>query len=266
VSQRTLKLEKALILYGGGRNGKSVCFEIMTALLGPNNVSNYSLQSLTNESGYQRAKLNNKLLNYASEISPKMDSTIFKQLVSGEPVEARLPHKDPFILEDYAKLVFNTNELPKDTEQTDAFFRRFLIIHFAVTITEAECDPTLATKIIANELPGVFNWVLDGLKRLLLQKNFTYSEAIENMGKTYRMQSDSVQLFLTDEGYQKNPNAEYRLKLLYEEYKMYCNDYGYKACSLKTLSDRLKNLDYEMHRKSLGNMVGVQKNKFSTAA
>jgi putative DNA primase/helicase len=259
LSQRSLKLEKSLILYGTGANGKSVFFEIMTAMLGPNNVSNYSLQSLTNETGYQRAKLTNKLLNYASEISPNMDSTIFKQLVSGEPVEARLPYKEPFILEDYAKLVFNTNELPRDTEHNEAFFRRFLIVHFAVTIPEDERDPTLANKIIATELPGVFNWVLDGLKRLLLQKKFTYSEAIETMGKTYRQQSDSVQLFLADENFEKDPNASYRLKQLYDEYKAYCQDYGYKSCSLKTLSERLKNLDYEITRKSFGNVVGIIK-------
>lgn len=266
IRQRTLKLEKSLILYGTGANGKSVFFEIITALLGPANVSNFSLQSLTNETGYQRAKLTNKLLNYASEISPKMDSTIFKQLVSGEPVEARLPYKDPFILVDYAKLVFNTNELPKDTEQNEAFFRRFLIIHFAITIPPEERDPRLATEIVANELPGVFNWVLGGLRRLLVQKKLTHSDEIEKMGKAYRLQSDSVQLFLVDEDYEKAPNAEFRLKLLYQQYKDYCESYGYKTCALKTFSERLKNLEYAITRKSLGNVVGVQKIKFPTAA
>jgi len=265
ISQRTLKLEKALILYGTGANGKSVFFEIITALLGPSNVSNYSLQSLTNENGYTRAMLINKLLNYASEISPNMDSTVFKQLVSGEPVEARLPYKEPIILEDYAKLVFNTNELPRDTEQNEAFFRRFLIIQFGLTIPESERDPTLAPRIIASELPGVFNWILAGLRRLLLQKKLTYSMSIENAGKLYRQQSDSVQIFLADDGYQKEPNASYRLKQLYEEYKIYCMDFGYKACSQKTLSERLKNLDYDITRKSFGNAVGIIKT-ITTAA
>src|ERR1035437_3241601 len=42
-----LKLEKALILYGGGANGKSVFFDIVNALFGDANVSGYSLESLT---------------------------------------------------------------------------------------------------------------------------------------------------------------------------------------------------------------------------
>jgi putative DNA primase/helicase len=98
-----LKEEKALILYGTGANGKSVFFEVVNALLGAENVSSYSLQSLTNDNGYFRAKLANKLVNYASEINGNLEASIFKQLVSGEPVEARLPYGQPFILRQYAK-------------------------------------------------------------------------------------------------------------------------------------------------------------------
>ena len=82
----------------------------------------------------------NKLVNYASEISGKLETSIFKQLVSGEPVEARLPYGKPFSITGYAKLIFNCNELPKDVEQTRGYFRRFLIIPFEVTIPEAEQD------------------------------------------------------------------------------------------------------------------------------
>lgn len=48
VRHNTLKLEKSLILYGSGANGKSVFFDIITALLGPNNCteSNYKACSL----------------------------------------------------------------------------------------------------------------------------------------------------------------------------------------------------------------------------
>lgn len=174
IKPSVLKLEKALLLYGKGANGKSVFFEIVNALLGgTENVSSYSLQNLTNENGYYRAMLANKLVNYASEINGKLEASIFKQLVSGEPVEARLPYGEPFSLTNYAKLIFNCNQLPREVEQTMAFFRRFLIIPFDVTIPEEKQDKQLAQKIIKNELSGVFNWVLEGLKRLLLQKQFT---------------------------------------------------------------------------------------------
>ena len=261
VSQKNLKLEKTLVLVGSGANGKSVFFEIINALLGPDNVSNYSLQSLTNESGYQRAKLSDKLLNYASEISPNMDSTVFKQLVSGEPVEARLPHKEPFLLTDYAKFIFNCNTLPKDVEQNEAFYRRFIILEFKVTIPEEERDPELAQKIINAELTGVFNWILDGLHRLLKNKGFTHSKQIDASVRDYRKQSDSVHLFLDDLGYIIDVTSEVNVKSLYGDYKEYSQDYGYRSCSLKSFTDRLKNLNIEVFKKSNGNHACIRRNK-----
>ncbi len=216
-----IKEEKALILYGTGANGKSVFFEVVNALLGAENVSSYSLQSLTNDNGYYRAKLANKLVNYASEINTNLEASIFKQLVSGEPVEARLPYGEPFMLTHYAKLIFNSNELPKDVEHTTAYFRRFLIIPFDVTIPEDEQDKQLHTKIIDSELSGVFNWVLDGLSRLLSQKRFTHCEAVKDAIELYKNQSDSAKMFLQEYDYSKSANESILIKELYIDYRAF---------------------------------------------
>lgn len=248
VRNKTLKLEKALILFGEGANGKSVFFDIITALLGRENVSHFTLNSLTEKNGYFRAQLSDKLVNYASEISPHMASDVFKQLVSGEPVEARQIYREPVTLEEYGRLIFNTNTLPRDTEQTEAFFRRFLILQFAVTIPEAERDPQLAAKIIQQELPGVFNWILDGLRRLLAQGRFTFSAIVEDTLTYYRQQSDSVQLFLNDEGYQVSISRELSLHTMYTEYKVYCTESGYKAVSKKVFSERLRKQGYQLEK------------------
>jgi len=259
ISPSTLKLEKALLLYGSGANGKSVFFEIVTALLGQQNVSGYNLQSLTNENGYQRAKLANMLVNYASEINGNMDTAIFKQLVSGEPVEARLPYGEPFMLTQYAKLIFNCNELPRDVEHTNAYFRRFLIIPFDVTIPESQQDRGLASKIIQNELSGVFNWVLEGLKRLLSQRKFSDSIAVYQQLEQYKKESDSVLMFLEDERYKPSLQGVKPLKDVFSEYRIYCADSGYRSCSVKTFSERLRQHGYTLERKRFGMAVLIEK-------
>lgn len=251
----TLKLEKILLLYGSGANGKSVLFEIVSALLGPENLSNYSLQSLTNEKGYQRAKLENKLVNYASEINGKLETSFFKQLVSGEPIEARLPYGQPLILSHYAKLIFNCNELPKDVEHTHAYFRRFIIIPFEVTIPEEEQDKELPQKIISSELSGVFNWVLKGLNRLIAQKKFSESEAVRQQLEDYKKQSDSVRTFLDEEGYRSSETYTIPQKDLYQKYRAYCFSCGYSPCSDRTFGGRLKNAGFATKRMSGGNVV-----------
>ena len=259
---RTLKEEKALILYGTGANGKSVFFEIVNALLGVENVSSYSLQSLTNENGYFRAKLANRLVNYASEINGNLEASTFKQLVSGEPVEARLPYGQPFILRQYAKLIFNCNELPKDVEHTNAYFRRFLIIPFDVTIPESEQDKNLHTKIIESELSGVFNWVLDGLNRLLEQGRFSDCDAAKRAVEQYKLESDSVQMFLSEQAYITSSTDDNPLKDLFNEYRSYCTDSGFRACSSKTFADRLRHAGFETVRKSYGMAVNAVKKSF----
>jgi putative DNA primase/helicase len=247
-----LKLEKALILFGSGANGKSVFFDIVSALVGKENTTNFSLQSLTDEKGYSRAKITDALVNYASEINGKLESNIFKLLVSGEPVEARLPYKEPFTITDYARLIFNCNELPKDIEHTHAYFRRFLIIPFDVTIPKNEQDKELSNKIINNELSGVFNWVLEGLNRILELKKFSECESSDKVLIQFEKESDTTQLFLEELGYQKSITELVKVKDLYNEYRYYCVDNGYRSLNSLNFKKRLERLNYDLKRQCSG--------------
>jgi putative DNA primase/helicase len=250
-----LKLEQALLAYGGGANGKSVTNDVITSLLGEENITHYSLASLT--TNYHRAMLSNKLLNYSSEISNRLESDIFKKLTSGEPVEARLPYGQPFIMTRYAKLAFNCNELPRDVEHTEAFFRRFLIVPFDVTIPQEQRNPNLAKEIIETELSGVFNWVLNGLQRLLEQGTFSQCEAARLALETYRRESDSVALFIEEIGYQQVSCSEDAtlLKVIYAEYKTFCGDGGYRALSSMNFHKRLGALGFDSQRINAGRLI-----------
>ena len=252
-----LKLEKMLILYGTGANGKSVFFEIINALLGHENVSNYSLQTLTDDKGYHRAKIANKLVNYASEINGKLEADTFKQIASGEPLDARLPYGEPFIIQDYAKLIFNCNTLPREVEHTNAFFRRFLIIGFDVTIPEHKQDKELSKKIIDNELSGVFNWILEGLERILRQKNFSKCEAIDNARTNYEKQSDSVKMFIEEYKYETSSDSYTAIKTMYEQYRAFCIEDGFRPVNKSNFMKRLAHYRIFVKRISEGNVAYV---------
>ena len=256
-----LKLEKTLLLYGTGGNGKSVFFDIVNALLGEKNITNFNLRSLTDQKGYERALIGDALLNYSSEIDGKVDAALFKQMVSGEPLQARLPYKNPITLTNYAKLLFNCNELPTEVENTDAFFRRFLIIPFEQTIPVEEQDKELAKKIIDTELSGVFNWVLDGLERILKQKNFTKSSKVEEQVRQYRKDSDSVLSFIDEYDYSKDITQYVPLKELYQKYGRYCQNNGNYPCNYRNFSKRLRSSKIKVDRKASGMVVYLSQNK-----
>ncbi len=256
-----LKLEKVLLLTGTGANGKSTFFSIATAIFGQDNVSSFSLQELT-KGQYQRAELQDVIVNFCSEISGKMETSVFKQLASGEPVSARHIFGRPFTMTDYAKMVFLCNELPWQIEQTDAFFRRFIIIPFDQTIPEEERDPELANKIIASERSGVFNWMLDGLKRLLKNKRFTESEIIKKQVDEFRYERDTVGIFLDQENYVPSNEKEEKLSVLYEKYSRYCRGTGLWTVSTVAFAKRLRVYGYRIVRKSQGNFVYCEESEY----
>jgi len=259
VFTKNLKLEKCLLLYGGGGNGKSVFFDIVDALLGEENISNYTLESLGSEQN--RAELGNKLLNYGSEIEGNISNDLFKRLASGEPIDARYLFGRPFIIRHYAKLMFNANELPKGVEHSEAYFRRFLIIPFDVTIPKHERNGDLAKEIIQEELAGVFNWVLEGLQRLLESKRFTESEKVNKQIDLYKKESNNVYLFMVDGHYKTSIKEEHSnlLTWFYSEYRRFCHEGGYSPLNRKHFRDRLIKLGYEVKRQTNGVNVFFEK-------
>jgi putative DNA primase/helicase len=253
-----LKMEKALLLYGFGANGKSVIFDIMNALLGEENISNFSLSNLLEE--HNRALIAYKLLNYGSEINATKTRDEFKNLVSTEPIQARLKYGNSFTMKNYAKLAFNCNELPKDFDHSNAYFRRLLIIPFRVTIPEQRQDKTLAGKIIDNELAGVFNWIIDGLKRLLKTEKFTESEIAKQTLENYKRESDSVACFIAENSYapssyEVGATNYILLKDLYPEYRSFCSDDGASALKKSNFRRRLEANGFEL--KEMNNGIRV---------
>lgn len=250
VFTRDLKLEKVLVLYGFGQNGKSVLFDIMNALFGEENIQTFSLGTLAKMEN--RIALSGKLLNFGSEISGKLDVDLFKKLASGEPIEARRLYQDPFTMRDYAKLAFNANTLPRETEQTAAYFRRFLIIPFDQVITEAEKDPDLAARIVADELPGVFNWVLDGLRRVRAQRRFSRAAKADEVLATYRMESDTVAMFLAERALIPYEPGQLRKDEVYQLFSEFCRDSGFQALNKRNFGKRLLGVHRVTDRKSGG--------------
>ncbi len=259
-----LKLEKALILLGEGQNGKSVMFEIIMELFGRVNVSTKSLGDLTDrDSGNDnRAKLGDKLLNYGSEIRGKdIDADMFKRLVSGEPVAAREKYKTGFDLENKCKFMFNANKLPEGAEQTDAYYRRFIIVPFNAKITEKEKDPELHSKIINSELPGVLNWVIEGLDRLLWEKSFTQCIAAEEALEIYKKESNTVVGYIEELELVPNPQSFRLVNDLYKEYRTWCRDSGYVALAKNSFSKEFVKQDFIKSKKATGRGFYVSKNE-----
>ena len=61
-----------------------------------------------------------------------------------------------------------------------------IIAPFNVQIPKSKIDPELSRKIIAQEFPGIMNWVLEGRDRLVTNKKFTESPVMNSALEEYR--------------------------------------------------------------------------------
>lgn len=140
------------------------------------------------------------------------------------------------------------------------FRRRFLIINFDVTIPEEQQDKELSKKIITDELSGVFNWILEGLTSLLLQKNFSKCEAIENARSNYEKQSDSVKMFIDE--FEYSTSTEYTtITTLYNQYKSFCIEDGFRPVNKSNFMKRLHSFKVLVSRISIGNVAYITTDK-----
>ncbi len=218
LKQQAPNIEKVLMLTGGGENGKSVMLNIISAIIGKENISNFSVKQLTDENGYYRAKIGGKILNYSSEIGNEMNSETFKQIASREPIAARLPHKDPFTVYDVPAMIFNANNIPFSRDNTHAYFRRLSIVPFNQTITPEEKDIDLADKIIKNELSGIFNKIIESISILLLTKKLPESKSSIAALRQHHIETDNVMAFISENYYVKSKLSFRPFRDVYEEY------------------------------------------------
>lgn len=259
VDRSALNVETMMFFVGSGSNGKGVIFEMMQNILGENQ-SSMSFDNLCthNNSEYYRASVAGKLLNFCSDMGTKEFSNgIFKQIVSREPVICRFPSEKPFETRDMPLLAASINKMPVITDSTDGFWRRCQFLHFGRTFTGKEQDKTLKFRL-RPEISGVFNRILQGMDRILKnQGNFTESQKILELGKTARIESNSVLSWCRENRYVGKAAIDEMLEkreLISEEYREikmfssdimksythFCTEYGHMAKSNRSLNEDLK--------------------------
>ena len=193
---RRNEFEKALMLTGAGRNGKSVFLGTLTNLLGKENVSSIPLQKL-DKGEYSLAAMVGKLANIHADLSDRamVETGNFKLITSGDDVYINRKYLNAITTTIYAKQLYSTNKVPESEDLTPAFFRRWIIVNFPNTFDGTDDDKQLDIKLDA-ELPGILNWALAGLERLKTQQHFSYEVGAEEAEMKYLMLSSPVAAFV----------------------------------------------------------------------
>ena len=222
-------IHKCLFLIGSGANGKSVFINTLIKIIGKENVSALELHQLSNK--FLLGNLKDKLLNVSSEVQTRspVDSSIFKQVVSGDLVQADMKYKQPFSFRPIAKHIFSMNEPPVITDRTHAMSRRLLIVKFNQTFDGIREDKHLEDKL-SKELPGILNWCLEGLSKVLENENIIVSKQMVFDKKEF-MRAINPILTFADECCQFGDEKKVLKSQLYWRYTASCEESGLRSLS-----------------------------------
>ena len=208
-------LEKAIMFIGEGRNGKSKTVELLKRFLNASNCANISLQALEKDN-FAMAELHNKMANLSADISDEaiQHTGNFKSLTGRDLISASRKFLPRVNFVNYAKMIFCANQLPITHDESLAFFNRWVLIEFIYkflsqkehdTLTDEDVkrykleDPAIIEKIITEEeMSGLLNWALEGLSRLLRDKDFSLSSTAKEIKNTWLRLSNSVRAFGED--------------------------------------------------------------------
>lgn len=193
-------IHRSFIFNGVGSNGKSTLLNLLKNFLGPHNCCNISLQQIETDK-FAVIALQGKLLNFFADMSDKAlaSTSNFKSLTGEDTLFVQKKYEDGKNFTSYAKMLFSCNRIPRTPDDSDAFYRRWVIINFNNVISEEKANKNLALELSTpEELSGLLNYAIAGLNRLLANGVFSGMRSIEETRRQYTKLSDSIQSYCDD--------------------------------------------------------------------
>ncbi|MDW3988763.1 phage/plasmid primase, P4 family [Staphylococcus saprophyticus] len=262
------------VLYGNGRNGKSVFLDILNEVFGnySTNIQPQAIMASKNQSDAspEIAKLDGARLVTTTEPNEgeRFDEGLLKQLTGGDRVSARKLYENEFEFTPQFKLWMATNHKPYVRGRDEGIWRRFIIIPFDKQIPLHEIDRDL-TKKLKRELPAIMRWCVDGF---LEWQRIGLSEPaiIKEQRDEYRVEMDSIAMFV-EECCEVNPLQKIKASELFNAYDNWAKENHQHIMSStkfgREMAKRYERKKYQGNRFYYGinisNETKQEQNKFS---
>lgn len=222
---RRNELRKSFFLVGEKRNGKSTFLDMVSTLLGEENIANLDLSEIGDK--FKTAELAGKLANIGDDINDEYipNSSIFKKVVSGDVITVERKGQDPFKLASYAKFFFSANSLPRIGRGKDssAVLDRLVVIPFEAKFSkdDPDYDPFIKYKLRDEEvIEALIVKAVEGLREVLADQEFSTCDRVKTKMLEYERTNNPILLFFDDleeKNYINEP-----VKDVYRSYTSFC--------------------------------------------
>ena len=261
---KALPIEKAMICFGWGRNGKGKTLQLMENFLGAENCVHFSINQLETDQ-WAASECMNKMANVCGDMSKTAlkKSSVFKKLTGRDSITASRKFLRPVNFNNYSKMIFSTNELPIVYDNSEGFWSRWIYFDFPYKfVPELEYnqmskeeknmktkngnqlkykiqDPNIIDKLSTpEELSGLLNLALNALTRLLEQKDFSTTKGCEEIKMDWLRNSSSISAYLIDK-IEEDELGEITKHEFRTYYSRYCRKYKLRMVTDKVLKDVL---------------------------
>jgi putative DNA primase/helicase len=236
----TQQYQRVLLMVGEGANGKSVAMSVLRRLVGERNCSDVSLESLALP--HATAGLIGKLVNFCDEfgyISGDAEGCL-KAISGGGWIQINPKYQAPYTAKIFARFTVASNEPPRINDRSDAMWRRLLIVPFNKQIDADKRKPLepFVDELCA-ELPGILNWALCGLIRLLARSRFIDTNATSDAKADYQLSSNPARTWLEDQC-AVVAGQELRGDTAYTKYSDWCKANNYRPLALGHWGNELR--------------------------
>lgn len=250
---RRNELRKSFILIGDKANGKSTFLDMIKTLLGDENTAALDLKELGDR--FKTAELFGKLANIGDDIGDEFiaNPAVFKKLCSGDRVNVERKGRDPFDFNNYSKLLFSANNIPRIKDKSGAVIDRLIIVPFDATFSKSDpdFDPYIKYKLRSvSSMEYLIQLGLAGLKRVLERRQFTSSGRVEAELKEYEENNNPIISFFNE--VDENEIVNEPTSKVYRKYNEFCINNNFNPMSNIEFSRKVvKYFDYEIKLKMI---------------
>jgi P4 family phage/plasmid primase-like protien len=239
----TRSLQKAILLYGTGGNGKGVFLRLLMAFLGKYNITSMSLQKLEMDR-FAVARLVGKMANICPDLpSTHLEETaVFKSLTGGDHVTGEYKYKESFDFRPYARLLFSANHYPRSSDDSEGFFDRWHVIPFERSFrgTDQEIPSDTLDRYLStpDELSGALNKALEVLPRVS-RRGLSTSDSTRKAFDEFRKATDPLAVWF-ERATNEYPGAIVPQDELLQRYNKDCDTTGRPRISAHAMTKAMK--------------------------
>jgi putative DNA primase/helicase len=257
-------IEVLFIPWGSGSNGKSTELETYQAILADyGHAADASLLLARKETAGptpEIVELKGKRAIFINETPERahLNEARVKYLTGNDTMSGRGLHERPINFRPTHKVVMRTNHKPIIRGTDLGIWRRINLIPYLITI--ASGDPDFRQCKLMPELPGILNWMLEGLK-VYQREGLNPPKAVCDATDRYKADMDLLAQWLADrcildrDSPAGGPQSETLLKELTADFNVWARDDLRRPWPNATLSEKLSELGLEIRRTTPGMAV-----------